>query len=548
MWNILIETFDNSYKAELCSMLTASFDDVILYSNNGTTAFPDSEKMDIIIFDSDLASKFSCHENIEHYRKSGFTGMIVMTGTPSLHSSDSSLTSILSLFPYGISCFIEKPIARHKLISSISSLFETLEQKRAVSGNTKKIHQLARKEMLRELLIGHVDFPDSAYETFGLQDDLYQVVISESYNSIIPNNSFSLHDILSVASVDDVDEIDNINSFGRKIIILRGTSAQNRFANFLSHYKNGELQKGSPLDNLFIAFGEIVRTPRDIYKSYVEAEKLISRRFFCESGQHILSFEELINFNPNNTNIEQGDLNNFCSQITNYLQSFNRRTLSNVQNELTDYLSGLNVKITRIKFFIADLYLQIKENITRTYSNISISFPSNSEIISAIYSFDYMYQINKFLLEQYEMIMSSIGNSSRESVFDDILYYIDHNHQNNIKLETIASIFGYNSAYLGKIFSKTLGENFNTYIDKIRINHAKELLIEDKYKVYEIAEQVGYKNVDYFHKKFKKYVGVSPAEYRKSLESENVTSGEFDAAVISDDYADLDSISISNAS
>ena len=34
-------------------------------------------------------------------------------------------------------------------------------------------------------------------------------------------------------------------------------------------------------------------------------------------------------------------------------------------------------------------------------------------------------------------------------------------------------------------------------------------------KVYEIAEQVGYHNVDYFHKKFKKYVGISPAEYRK---------------------------------
>ena len=54
--------------------------------------------------------------------------------------------------------------------------------------------------------------------------------------------------------------------------------------------------------------------------------------------------------------------------------------------------------------------------------------------------------------------------------------------------------------------------------------------------------------MDYFHKKFKKYVGVSPAEYRKSLETENVTSGEFDVAVISEDYADLDSISISNAS
>ena len=44
------------------------------------------------------------------------------------------------------------------------------------------------------------------------------------------------------------------------------------------------------------------------------------------------------------------------------------------------------------------------------------------------------------------------------------------------------------------------------------------MLTEGKLKVYEIAEKVGYNNVDYFHKKFKKYVGSSPAEYR----SENI--------------------------
>ena len=36
-------------------------------------------------------------------------------------------------------------------------------------------------------------------------------------------------------------------------------------------------------------------------------------------------------------------------------------------------------------------------------------------------------------------------------------------------------------------------------------------------KVYEIAEKVGYRNVDYFHTKFKKYVNQSPAEYRKQM-------------------------------
>ena len=60
--------------------------------------------------------------------------------------------------------------------------------------------------------------------------------------------------------------------------------------------------------------------------------------------------------------------------------------------------------------------------------------------------------------------------------------------------------------------------NFNYYVDYIRINHSKELLLQNKLKVYEISEAIGYKNVDYFHKKFKKYVGLSPAEFRKNAD------------------------------
>ena len=56
---------------------------------------------------------------------------------------------------------------------------------------------------------------------------------------------------------------------------------------------------------------------------------------------------------------------------------------------------------------------------------------------------------------------------------------------------------------------------FNMFIDQVRINHSKELLTNTDLKVYEISEKVGYRNVDYFHTKFKKYVNQSPAEYRK---------------------------------
>lgn len=113
--------------------------------------------------------------------------------------------------------------------------------------------------------------------------------------------------------------------------------------------------------------------------------------------------------------------------------------------------------------------------------------------------------------------MHSVGYSSGENVLDEVLHYIHNNYQENLKLETIAPLFGYNSSYLGKLFSKKLGINFNSYLDQVRIEEAKKLLMDNSMKVYEIAEQVGYKNVDYFHRKFKKYEGTSPAEYRKKL-------------------------------
>ena len=87
----------------------------------------------------------------------------------------------------------------------------------------------------------------------------------------------------------------------------------------------------------------------------------------------------------------------------------------------------------------------------------------------------------------------------------------------NIKLENIAPLFGYNSSYLGKIFTKKVGQGFNVFVDKIRIEHSKDLLVNSSLMVYEIAEKVGYRNVDYFHTKFKKYVKQSPAEYRKQM-------------------------------
>ena len=235
-------------------------------------------------------------------------------------------------------------------------------------------------------------------------------------------------------------------------------------------------------------------------------------------GQHTLGYEELPNVEAIHMELSDEKMAEFCTLLTDFLQTYNRKKVAETLMHLEEYLYQVRDDIADVKLFLSDLYLQIKEKMNHIYNTVNIPFPTNTAVLDFINKKYYLYEIILFFSEQAEIIMNAIGNSSRDSVLDDILYYIDHNYQTNIKLESIAPLFGYNSAYLGKIFNKTVGESFNSYVDHIRIEHSKELLMQNKLKVYEIAEQVGYKNVDYFHKKFKKYVGESPAEFRKQLD------------------------------
>lgn len=108
-----------------------------------------------------------------------------------------------------------------------------------------------------------------------------------------------------------------------------------------------------------------------------------------------------------------------------------------------------------------------------------------------------------------------IGSDDSATVIKRMYYYMEKNYDQDLKVEGFAKMFNYNSNYLGKIFRKEMGDSFNNILDTIRIVNAKRLLLETDMKVYQISEKVGYNNIDYFYLKFKKYVGISPKEFKK---------------------------------
>ncbi|GGF79550.1 hypothetical protein GCM10010912_25680 [Paenibacillus albidus] len=124
-------------------------------------------------------------------------------------------------------------------------------------------------------------------------------------------------------------------------------------------------------------------------------------------------------------------------------------------------------------------------------------------------------QLAEWLTAKIEMICSSrqwLGSSKHRQAVDFITQYIHENYMNEITLGELADKVYLSRNHLAIIFKKMTGDTFNTYLTRVRIEKSKELLIERHMLVYEVAEQVGYKNVPYFSTLFKKYTGMNPTE------------------------------------
>ena len=96
-------------------------------------------------------------------------------------------------------------------------------------------------------------------------------------------------------------------------------------------------------------------------------------------------------------------------------------------------------------------------------------------------------------------------------------YMVDQNYYvKTLSLQTVAERLHLSSQHLSRIFSQEMGITFVDYLTKVRIRRAMELLADSQDRIYEISDKVGYSSQHYFCNVFKKIMGVSPAEYRKS--------------------------------
>ena len=113
---------------------------------------------------------------------------------------------------------------------------------------------------------------------------------------------------------------------------------------------------------------------------------------------------------------------------------------------------------------------------------------------------------------QQKMRSSSWYNPIRKAV----VYLNDHLSE-DVSIERLAAIANYSPAQFRRLFTRLMGQSPSAYIANVRINNAKVLLKTTDKRISDIAVEVGFFDHSHFIRTFRKLVGVTPAEYRKSL-------------------------------
>ncbi|QUI21988.1 AraC family transcriptional regulator [Vallitalea pronyensis] len=113
----------------------------------------------------------------------------------------------------------------------------------------------------------------------------------------------------------------------------------------------------------------------------------------------------------------------------------------------------------------------------------------------------------------YQVLFENAYHFGKGKKMDAIMGYIQDNIQEKLTTRELASTFKVSPDYLSTLFKKTTGETLMNYINRSKINRAKEMILQQQLKMKDIAEKLHFCDPYYFSKTFKRFEGISPSAY-----------------------------------
>lgn len=135
--------------------------------------------------------------------------------------------------------------------------------------------------------------------------------------------------------------------------------------------------------------------------------------------------------------------------------------------------------------------------------------------IEATQSIEECGELLKYMVKKYCRLVNKHSQRNYSLLIQKVITQIESDIASDLSLNNLAKIFEVNPSYLSSLFKKETGNTLTDYVNKQRIERAKELLVSTNIQIQNIAQRCGMLDVNYFTKTFKKYTDLTPKKYRE---------------------------------
>lgn len=418
---------------------------------------------------------------------------------------------------------LEKLIAKHQAITD--NLSEKEEMKKQLSSTEKKLKSNFLNELLENKDFGSqllkIDDINTEYRC-KFVNGTYQMLLIQPVIKAL-NTDTRIYEFIALKINDTLN--DDLLFFSEVIIVNKG--------DYVYCLLNGSRDEFSKLRRQLKKFRTTIQELKDVIGNFKLNIALSSEKAHISEVPACIREVKAAMLNKVVTNAEILEFTSVKTCATNSKEVidskfrrdflFNIETLnSNQQKELIqnlkhalksiDNLNGQLISdvykeiIDLFKFSILNYGIVIKDNdLLEALSNNFYKFSSIDEIFDNL-----LQKINESLIEW--TTEKKLENSKPIRLAKQ---FINENYSQLLTLEIIGDKIGFNPTYFSSVFKKETGMNFVDYLTEVRIQNAKQILVETDRNILDISIQVGFNDIKYFTKKFKKSSGLSPSEYRK---------------------------------
>ena len=459
------------------------------------TKFKDISKVDIIITDIKMPLMNGI-EVIKYFKENNFQGkMLVLSGFDEYGFVREAMTS-------GAVDYLLKPIEKEQLIEVLDKIKNTVTKEREAKSKIRNTiiesKAIIDENIIREILESGIY--EGKCDAFKEEKMCTLVCYSFRVKDLERENTY-LYRYFNNYKKEYKQEL-LIGRYDNELLLVYNKELIENIEVELNRLKCLErriLWKTTEIDSLENIKDKYEELSEYIYEEYYEVMTYRKDIKFNNNPRILLELES--NVNRLITDIEVGDIEKFTysfNKIIRYLADNNVHP--KVVNEL--FKGILDQAVLKIEDFKGSLETINKENKVdiKDYIIGMRRFREGSQYIN-----------NVFISVLKDINSKREGRSTK--VIELAKDFIKENYKTNITLVDVANQVYLNPNYFSELFKKNTGKNFVEYLVEVRVSKARQLLKVPGIKIYEVANQVGYKEHVSFNRAFKRVVGMSPKEY-----------------------------------